>query len=94
MVLEKPLEFIPPLFLTNYWTHRGEQKTAMMEKACSNLRYRNLKMCEKYLGVINIRVKLACASHLISVSKIDTMTFVFEDYRTSFRLNYALNISN
>ena len=41
-----------------------------------------------YPVAINNRVKLACASYLISMSKTDTLTFVYKDYRISFFLNY------
>ena len=42
-----------------------------------------------YPVAINNRVKLACASYLISMSKADTLTFVYKDYRISFSLNYG-----
>ena len=42
-----------------------------------------------YPVAINNLVKLACASYLISMSKADTLTFVYKDYRISFSLNYG-----
>ena len=48
-----------------------------------------LKICKMYPVAINNLVKLACASYLISMSKADTLTFVYKDYRISFSLNYG-----
>ena len=39
-----------------------------------------LKICKMYPVAINNLVKLACASYLISMSKADTLTFVYKDF--------------